>query len=1044
MHMKKTYWFVTLFILMCVQVDGQVGINTDGSLPDGSAMLDVKSTGKGLLLPRMTESNRTAIVAPAAGLLVYQTDGTAGFYYYSGAAWMWLGGSGHTGTGSNGQVTFWTGTASQSGSNNLSWDNTNGRLGIGITAPNQQLELTGNFRIPATTTTTGIVYTDSYPWIHNFGTSNNFLGVSSGNLTLSGATYNNALGDSSLAGITMGDYNLAAGQASLKALTSGIRNTGVGVWAGKTITAADQNTFVGFASGYTTDAGNNAFFGAYAGYRNTTGSDNTFAGYSAGYYNLTGSYNTLIGRNTGSTLTSGSNNTLLGYNANVGAADLTNATAIGYNAAATASNEIRLGNGTISTLFCMGAYNATSATAPNLFVNSSGQIMRSTTTALTGSGTATQVAFWNGTGTLSSSGSFFWDNANSRLGIGTASPNQQLELTGNLRVPATTAVAGIFYSGADPWLHNFGTYNNFLGTNCGNLALSGAQSNNAVGDSALVAVSAGDNNNAHGQGALKAVTSGSHNTAIGQWAGKSITTTTYNTFTGYASGYSATSDRNAFYGGNSGFRTTTGSDNTFLGYTAGYYNVSGSYNTLVGRNTGTTLTSGTNNTALGYNANFGAADISNATSIGYGATASASNEMRLGNGSVDALYCMGAYTATNAAAPNLYVDANGQIMRSTVTALSGSGTATRIAFWNGTSVLSSDANLNWDNSNNRLGIGTATPGQQLELTGNLRMPATTASAGIIYSAAARYIHNFGTWNNFVGTASGNLTLTTAEKNNAFGDSTLFNLTLGYDNIAMGQGAGKSITTGYRNVILGNYAGYYGAEIAENTLVGHHAGMNLTVSIIGVEGKQNTFIGSGAGSSSVAVLGNTFVGASAGNSNVGGWGNVAIGFGADMAGISLNNSIAIGSSAIVNASNKAVIGDASVTTIGGYGTWTNYSDQRLKENIRYTASPGLTFILKLNTASYNYKDDKNKRRRDGLIAQDVQKVMEDTGTEFSGLVIDDDPDKTMNLSYGEFVMPLINAVKEQQEMIRKLAEANLELKVRIQDLEERTKGLSPGK
>jgi hypothetical protein len=67
-----------------------VGINSDSSTPDASAMLDVKSTTKGFLAPRMTQAQRTAISSPATSLLVYQTDGTAGYYYYNGSSWSRL------------------------------------------------------------------------------------------------------------------------------------------------------------------------------------------------------------------------------------------------------------------------------------------------------------------------------------------------------------------------------------------------------------------------------------------------------------------------------------------------------------------------------------------------------------------------------------------------------------------------------------------------------------------------------------------------------------------------------------------------------------------------------------------------------------------------------------------------------------------------------------------------------------------------------------------------------------------------------------------
>ncbi|MEM6398383.1 MAG: right-handed parallel beta-helix repeat-containing protein [Bacteroidota bacterium] len=62
----------------------QVSVNIDGADPDPSAMLDIQSTDRGFLMPRMTENDRMAINAPASGLLLFQTDAEAGFYYNHG------------------------------------------------------------------------------------------------------------------------------------------------------------------------------------------------------------------------------------------------------------------------------------------------------------------------------------------------------------------------------------------------------------------------------------------------------------------------------------------------------------------------------------------------------------------------------------------------------------------------------------------------------------------------------------------------------------------------------------------------------------------------------------------------------------------------------------------------------------------------------------------------------------------------------------------------------------------------------------------------
>lgn len=64
-----------------------VAINTTGAAPAASAMLDVASTTSGLLIPRMTTAQRTAIAAPATGLTVYDNT-TSSFWYYDGTIWM--------------------------------------------------------------------------------------------------------------------------------------------------------------------------------------------------------------------------------------------------------------------------------------------------------------------------------------------------------------------------------------------------------------------------------------------------------------------------------------------------------------------------------------------------------------------------------------------------------------------------------------------------------------------------------------------------------------------------------------------------------------------------------------------------------------------------------------------------------------------------------------------------------------------------------------------------------------------------------------------
>ena len=69
----------------------QVGLNT--ITPDASSALDIESTTGGILIPRLSESQRDAIALPATGLMIYQTDKNPGFYFYSGTSWTKINGA---------------------------------------------------------------------------------------------------------------------------------------------------------------------------------------------------------------------------------------------------------------------------------------------------------------------------------------------------------------------------------------------------------------------------------------------------------------------------------------------------------------------------------------------------------------------------------------------------------------------------------------------------------------------------------------------------------------------------------------------------------------------------------------------------------------------------------------------------------------------------------------------------------------------------------------------------------------------------------------
>ncbi len=95
--MKKTVFRVLVIasISMICSLTGAaqgMAVNTAGTAAHASAMLDISSTSQGVLVPRMLASQRSGISAPATGLLVYQADAPAGFYFYDGSIWTSLSG----------------------------------------------------------------------------------------------------------------------------------------------------------------------------------------------------------------------------------------------------------------------------------------------------------------------------------------------------------------------------------------------------------------------------------------------------------------------------------------------------------------------------------------------------------------------------------------------------------------------------------------------------------------------------------------------------------------------------------------------------------------------------------------------------------------------------------------------------------------------------------------------------------------------------------------------------------------------------------------
>ena len=380
------------------------------------------------------------------------------------------------------------------------------------------------------------------------------------------------------------------------------------------------------------------------------------------------------------------------------------------------------------------------------------------------------------------------------------------------------------------------------------------------------------------------------------------------------------------------------------------------------------------------------------------------------------------------------------------TALLPNGTAAgNTAYWDGTQWIVNNSNIH--NNGGYVGIGLNNPAQRLDVRGQINIP--TDSAYMINNR--KILHNRGLANLIIGNNAG--LLSTFGQYNVFaGHDAGLNNTIGSQNTFIGAETGVSNLDGMMNSFIGRRAGYSNITGVENTFIGCYAGQSNTTgqhnTFMGVTtgnstttGQENAFIGAHAGYFNTTGSNNTYIGNFAGQYTSTGNNNLYLGFNADGISSNLSNAIAIGSGSIVTASNTAIIGNTSITSIGGQVGWSTFSDRKLKTNIQ-EEKLGLEFILKLNPMKYQYKATGQEGIfYSGLIAQDLESILQSMNTEFSGLVTPKNEHDFYSIRYAEFVIPLINAIQEQQIKIENLNKQNeillLELQ-KINELEERLK------
>ncbi|OFX82267.1 MAG: hypothetical protein A2W99_09425 [Bacteroidetes bacterium GWF2_33_16] len=985
--MKKSFSFLnklaSLSILVCLfafiiinyeaKAQNVAITDIDDYTAESSAMLDVKSTTKGMLIPRLTTLQRTTLTTTAVeGLMVYDTNFNS-FFYFSNGIWTIIpkvtssvgigvalfaivNATGDTifAVYNDGvKITVPEGTKGKVGGFAVS-GRTPTKLGTEIdyfkvTADSTRVYINdtaaikgtvGGFAVSGRTPTKlgEFDYLRVTPDSTRVYVNEGFTKGTVGGFAVSGRTPTKTKLNSYFLS-TMDSTRIYVSDTITKGTVGGFAVSGrtptkgdplkfmditknnylIGQEAGMSITTGRYNSYMGYQAGkYTKSGSRNIFLGFQAGLKTDNAYENIFIGHRAGNQNIGGNWNTFLGNEAGYNNT-GSDNTFIGFQAGRAHQNQGGNVYIGSKAGRDATNgqqNVYIGESTgLSTTY------GTS----NVFIGYQSGMNN------------------KGSGSDPDRGSY-----NVYLGYQAGLNGDYVYRNVFLGYQAgmnTIAGAG------DP---KEGSVNVFIGSEAG-LSNTTGFANTAIGEQALKSNTIGKGNVALGRMPLINNIDGEYNVSIGNQSLYNNKSGVANVALGVAALWNNDSgDWNVAMGNMSLYNNQTGNGNVALGSTALYSLVSGNKNVAIGSAALTLsldsanvaigafalsfLNRGVKNTAIGNGANVQSnlVEYNNSTAIGYSATIVASNQVVIGNNDVTNVTIPGVYNATTVSeASNVYVNSVGQIMQTTVPTATGTGTASKIAFWDGvgTSTLSYSTNLHWDNTNNRLGISASNPSYDLSFGG---------STDRIIGVETR-----------TGTLGTGRSLTIIA-----GKATMSNYNGGTLILSSGIATGSGVS-----------------EIQFNTVTASDLNPSTKMVI-----KGNGFVGIGTTGPTVAlhVVGNA-------------------------------RFTAIGSGTYAAPVNQTSTGILTTAT----------SDIRFKENIN-TLSKSLDKVMKLRGVSFTWKSEPQMGTRIGLIAQEVEPVLPE-------LVFTNPVDGFMGVNYAEMSAVLVEAIKEQQSIIINLRNENNQLK-----------------
>jgi hypothetical protein len=569
----KSLFFIFFSVLFFSKANAQsLAINTDGSTANASSILDVKSTDKGVLIPRMSKADKNAIVAPANGLLIYQNaPDSVGFYYYNSSNWIWLQNTSGAGSG-------WSTTG------NSGTDTSVNFMG---TRDNKPLQFKINNK------KAGLISVDNLGLGH----------LSLDKLEYGGNNFNNhtAIGNVALTNLRNGILNVGLGTYGLGLLVNGSNNVGIGFQSGSFAMGSD-NVIIANAGSLSINEFDSI-------------TDNIIIGNHKPTLQLVSDKNVLIGSNAGGNLINGGGNVAVGDSASASNTTGTSNVAIGAKALAfntTKSNLVAIGD---SALYNNGIGANITEAVENTAIGSKALYSNTTGFSNTAMGfhalknnQASNANVAVGTNALATNIS---GGGNTALGFQALLSHQSNDF--NTAIGAN-ALASDQSGGANVavgvnalWGNISGIGNNALG----NVALQYNRTGNhntAFGDGTLTNNTIGHENVALGFKASGAQdTAANTNTTIGSHAGrnnKGNSTVLIGTSAGYnnrRSNIVAIGD-SALFNNGTGATATQAVRNTAIGSKAMYSNTTGYGNTSTGYNSLKANTTGFNNTAMGDSA----------------------------------------------------------------------------------------------------------------------------------------------------------------------------------------------------------------------------------------------------------------------------------------------------------------------------------------------------------------------------------------------------------------------------------------------------------